>query len=120
MTLQAIRYRPSTLSAASSLEIIDQLSLPHHTTYLPVPTAATAHAAIKQMSVRGAPAIAIVAALSVAVETSALTTLPATAAEMRAFVEERLEYLLTSRPTAVNLRDAVGKLGAVVRESEAS
>ena len=126
MTLEAIKYQPSSASSTSSLKIIDQLSLPHRTIYLPIPDASTAHAAIKQMSVRGAPAIAIVAALSVAVEVDALQSAlsdaqnGANAAEgFRKLIEAKLEYLLTSRPTAVNLKDAVVKLEAIVKEAAA-
>lgn len=71
---------------------------------------------------RGAPAIAIVAALSLAVEISALRTahkLSSVAEEVRVFIEEKLDYLVTSRPTAVNLADAVGKLKAIVAKEVA-
>jgi len=70
------------------------------------------------MKVRGAPAIAIVAALALAVEISnARTTgkLSSGADSVRALIGERLDYLKTSRPTAVNLADAVGKLKIVVK-----
>jgi methylthioribose-1-phosphate isomerase len=66
------------------------------------------------MRVRGAPAIAIVAALALAVEISR-TKLPSEADDVRALVSERLDYLKTSRPTAVNLADAVGKLKIIVK-----
>jgi methylthioribose-1-phosphate isomerase len=129
MTLEAIKYTPSTSSTPATLSIIDQLALPHQTSYLPIPDAATAHAAIKRMSVRGAPAIAIVAALSVAVEISSLghpasksnpivltdgASVPDSAKDMQNLIDERLAFLLTSRPTAVNLKDAVVKLGNVI------
>ena len=118
MVLQAIRYQPASNSSGPSLEILDQLALPHRSTYFHVHTCDDAHAAIKQMRVRGAPAIAIVAALALAVEIgNARRTgkLPSGADSVRALVGQRLEYLKTSRPTAVNLADAVGKLKAVVK-----
>ena len=59
----------------------------------------------------GAPAIAIVAALSVAVELHKRVF--GSVAELVAFVKERLEYLKTSRPTAVNLFEAAGRLAAL-------
>jgi methylthioribose-1-phosphate isomerase len=121
MVLQAIRYQNqcATSSAAPSLEILDQLALPHRSTYFHVHTCEDAHAAIKQMKVRGAPAIAIVAALALAVEignAKRIGKLPNGADSVRTLVGERLEYLKTSRPTAVNLADAVGKLKAVVKK----
>jgi methylthioribose-1-phosphate isomerase len=113
MVLQAIRYQPATISSAPSLEILDQLALPHRSTYSHIYNCEDAHAAIKQMRVRGAPAIAIVAALALAVEISR-RKLPSEAADVRALVSERLDYVKTSRPTAVNLADAVGKLKVIV------
>ena len=118
MVLQAIRYHPATDSTAPSLEILDQLALPHRSTYFHIHNCEDAHAAIKQMKVRGAPAIAIVAALALAVEIGNARIqgkLPDGADSVRALVGNRLEYLKTSRPTAVNLADAVGKLKVVAK-----
>ena len=58
--LQAIRY------TRGSLELLDQRALPTTATYVPVRTLSDCHAAIKDMLVRGAPAIAITAALALA------------------------------------------------------
>lgn len=122
MVLQAIRYTPAQASSSSaSLEILDQLALPHRSTYLPITSCEDAWDAIKQMKVRGAPAIAIVAALSLAVELSRerIGKNQNTAARsIRDFIWEKLEYLKSSRPTAVNLGDAVGKLKAVAEAAE--
>jgi methylthioribose-1-phosphate isomerase len=119
MVLQAIRYQPATSSSAPSLEILDQLALPHRSPYFHIHNCEDAHTAIKQMRVRGAPAIAIVAALALAVEigNARRTTgkLPSEADSVRALIGERLEYLKTSRPTAVNLSDAVGKLKIIAK-----
>jgi methylthioribose-1-phosphate isomerase len=119
MVLQAIRYRPATNTSIPALEILDQLALPHRSPYFHIHNSEDAHSAIKQMRVRGAPAIAIVAALAVAVEISnARTTgkLPSGADSVRSLIGERLEYLKTSRPTAVNLADAVGKLKIILKK----
>ncbi|KAF8982653.1 S-methyl-5-thioribose-1-phosphate isomerase [Entomortierella lignicola] len=111
-TLQAIRYK------RGSLEILDQLLLPHETLYIPISSLALGHDAIKTMKVRGAPAIAIVAALSLAV----VLVQPATESQVQTakdavtFIENSLEYLKTSRPTAVNLFDAAHKLAKGVQE----
>ncbi|KAF9884101.1 S-methyl-5-thioribose-1-phosphate isomerase [Aspergillus nanangensis] len=72
------------------------------------------------MRVRGAPAIAIVAALALASELHSLMAqnkLSSTSEDVRAFITNKLEYLVSSRPTAVNLSDAARKLGAVVVEN---
>ncbi|KAG0293572.1 S-methyl-5-thioribose-1-phosphate isomerase, partial [Dissophora globulifera] len=105
-TMQAIKYQ------RGSLEILDQLLLPHESVYITLATLAEGHSAIKTMQVRGAPAIAIVAALTLAVvlvHPSTQSQLQ-TAAEAVAFIETSLEFLKTSRPTAVNLFDAAHKL----------
>ncbi len=121
MVLQAIRYNPAGGTSAASLEILDQLALPHRSIYLPIDSCEDAWDAIKQMKVRGAPAIAIVAALSLAVELSRARTNKITdeaAQSVRHFIWNKLEYLNSSRPTAVNLGDAVGKLKAIVEKAE--
>ena len=120
MVLEAIRYRRATDSSPTSLQILDQLALPHRTLYLPVATCEDAHAAIKQMNVRGAPAIAIVAALALAVELATEArnnSVPAAAEKVRELIGVRLDYLQMSRPTAVNLGDAVGKLKVIVKNA---
>ncbi|KAK6497816.1 S-methyl-5-thioribose-1-phosphate isomerase [Arthrobotrys musiformis] len=103
MALQAIKY------SRGSLDILDQLLLPHQSVYLPVPDVTTAWNAIKTMQVRGAPAIAIVAVLSLAVE---LHNNPPTTSVSEE-IHQKLDYLVTSRPTAVNLADASNKLKAL-------
>ncbi|KAJ1828724.1 S-methyl-5-thioribose-1-phosphate isomerase [Coemansia sp. RSA 2599] len=104
--LQAIRWNRPRLS------ILNQLLLPHASEYVDIETSAQGHHAIVSMQTRGAPAIAIVAALSLAAEVSQKRF--STAAEARDFITDRLEYLATSRPTAVNLFDAISKLKQVV------
>ncbi|KPI39636.1 Methylthioribose-1-phosphate isomerase [Cyphellophora attinorum] len=121
MVLEAIRFKGETASGQNvtpaSLEILDQLLLPHQTTFIPITTCQGAHSAIKKMQVRGAPAIAIVAALALATELSnekQAGSLLKTARKQQDEIGRRLDYLKTSRPTAVNLSDAIGKLKKVV------
>ncbi|KAL8999295.1 MAG: hypothetical protein Q9169_001840 [Polycauliona sp. 2 TL-2023] len=114
MPLQAIRY------SRGKLEILDQLRLPHEEVYISIKHAQDAWHAIKSMQVRGAPAIAIVAALSIAVRVAAVLDLDDSGSSSTmtkgpaATVIDDLNYLITSRPTAVNLTDAATKLKAVV------
>ncbi|RMY79436.1 hypothetical protein D0863_00079 [Hortaea werneckii] len=110
MVLQAVRYQPG------SLEILNQLKLPHQEEYDAVRSAEDGWHAIKEMRTRGAPAIAIVAALSLAVELQN-TTLSDKAEEVAALIVEKLDYLVTSRPTAVNLADAARKLKKIVESA---
>ena len=107
MVLEAIKY------TRGSLLVLDQLQLPYTTHFNEVKTATEGWHAIKSMRTRGAPAIAIVAALSLAVELTHETLSPIPE-EVAAFIVEKLDYLETSRPTAVNLADAVRKLKRVV------
>jgi methylthioribose-1-phosphate isomerase len=127
MVLQAIRFdrrRGTTADSESSasLEILDQLLLPHRTQFVAISSCEDAHAAIKKMQVRGAPAIAIVAALALATQLTRETTsreLPNSADRTRDLIGSRLEYLQTSRPTAVNLGDAVSKLKRIAAKAAA-
>jgi methylthioribose-1-phosphate isomerase len=107
MVLEAIRYQPG------SLQILNQLKLPHQEEYDEVRGSEDGWHAIRDMRTRGAPAIAIVAALALAVELQNNTTSDI-AEEVKFFVCEKLRYLVTSRPTAVNLADAAGKLEKIV------
>lgn len=111
MVLQAIKYQ------RGSLQILDQLRLPHEEVYDEVHSSRDAWHAIKEMRTRGAPAIAIVAALGLAVELETIATkneLSSVAEEVKIFIDEKLNYLVTSRPTAVNLADAARKLKKTV------
>jgi methylthioribose-1-phosphate isomerase len=118
MVLQAIRYQPG------SLQILNQLKLPHQEEYDAITSAEDAWHAIKEMRTRGAPAIAIVAALALAVEitnnNTKIISSDASAEEATAFIVEKLDYLVTSRPTAVNLADAAGKLKKIVTAAAAA
>lgn len=111
MVLEAIKY------SRGSLQILDQLRLPYKEVYEDITSSKDAWHAIKEMRTRGAPAIAIVAALALAVELDSISTkgqLSQHAEEVQVYVVEKLDYLVTSRPTAVNLADAAGKLKDVV------
>ncbi|KAJ5172274.1 Initiation factor 2B alpha/beta/delta [Penicillium capsulatum] len=109
--LQAIKYH------RGQLETLDQLQLPFVEKYIPIRTAEDGWHVIRDMKVRGAPAIAIVAMLAIASELNSLImagNTPESAEEMRDFIQKKLDYLVTSRPTAVNLADAARKLAALV------
>jgi len=62
------------------------------------------------MVVRGAPAIGITGALALAVELSARKDGFSSPAAVVAFVADTMDFLVTSRPTAVNLHDASEKI----------
>ncbi|KAL9363086.1 hypothetical protein Peur_045871 [Populus x canadensis] len=113
-TLQSICYH------RGSLKLLDQRKLPLETTYLDIKDASDGWLAIREMVVRGAPAIAISAALSLAVEVSNLENFNGTPVEAASFLAGKLDYLVSSRPTAVNLSDAATKLKEVVSKAAAA
>lgn len=94
--IEAIRYRPGLL------ELLDQRRLPGEEHWNGIVDAAGAAQSIRQMVVRGAPAIAITAAYGLA--------LSVRRKQDRA---KARELLLLSRPTAVNLRWALERLDEV-------
>ncbi|KAK1280422.1 Methylthioribose-1-phosphate isomerase [Acorus gramineus] len=106
-SLQSICY------SRGSLRLLDQRRLPLETVYLDVRDCTDGWNAIRDMVVRGAPAIAISAALSLAVE-AFKSKLNGTPVEAVSFLSQKLDYLVSSRPTAVNLSDAATKLKNLV------
>ncbi|KAL0345011.1 UNVERIFIED_CONTAM: Methylthioribose-1-phosphate isomerase [Sesamum radiatum] len=113
-SLQSIRY------SRGSLQLLDQRKLPLETVYLDIKDTKDGWVAIKEMVVRGAPAIAIAASLSLAVEISNLGVFSGTPDDAASFVSNKLDYLVSSRPTAVNLSDAATKLKEVVQKVAAT
>ncbi|XP_077503204.1 methylthioribose-1-phosphate isomerase-like [Amblyomma americanum] len=105
--LQSIRYK------AGTLEILDQRRLPHEIHYLTLADAKDVSEAIRFMKVQGAPAIAMVAALGVAVELTWRAQLPSSRADLAALVHFLLDYISTSRPRAANLAYVAAQLGSM-------
>lgn len=112
-TLEAICYR------RGSLQLLDQRKLPLETLHLDIHDTNDAWDAIKEMVVRGAPAIAIAAALSLAVEVSNLASFDGTSHDASVFLSKKLDFLVSSRPTAVNLSDSAVKLKEVISKAAA-
>ncbi|OAA53981.1 Initiation factor 2B-related protein [Niveomyces insectorum RCEF 264] len=108
--LEAIRY------SRGRLEVLDQLKLPYEHHYDSVSTSEAAFDCIRSMRVRGAPAIAIVAILALAVELHNDHCTSVTPHGTIAYIDERLDFLLKSRPTAVNLFNAIALLKLAVRK----
>jgi len=105
------------------IEIVNQLLLPHTTEFVPIDTTDDAYDAIKSMKIRGAPAIASLAALSVSAHlTKALQTSPelaflASPDALKSHVQFILDHLYTARPTAVNLGAATRRLSKILEAS---
>ena len=101
-----------------SVVILDQTQLPNRQVYLNLDTAEALYSAIKTLAVRGAPAIGICAGYGMYVlarrnETEDL-------AAFRAAMERDGAYLISSRPTAVNLSWAVKRMLGVIAANEGS
>lgn len=84
--IEPIRWR------GDRLELIDQRLLPDQTVYITCKTAAEVAAAIRDMVVRGAPAIGCAAAFGFALDS-----------RKNLSIEKAFDTLAASRPTAVNL-----------------
>jgi len=88
--------------------ILDQVALPHKVEYIPCTDYKMACRCIREMNVRGAPAIGITAAMGVA-----LAARDVSAPDYAGFVKElqpALDELMATRPTAVNLRWAIDRM----------
>ncbi len=88
------------------LEILDQTLLPQRESYISLESVEDVIDAIKRLAVRGAPAIGVAAAYGLVL---ALRDVPDEAAARRR-LRDAAERLLSSRPTAVNLRNAVERV----------
>uniref|UniRef100_A0A670JJH8 Methylthioribose-1-phosphate isomerase 1 n=1 Tax=Podarcis muralis TaxID=64176 RepID=A0A670JJH8_PODMU len=110
MSLEAIRYR------RGSLQILNQLLLPQQSLYEEIGSVEDGWRAIRTMKVRGAPAIAIVGCLSLAVELHTKGNAEQTVGSLEKFVADSLRYLESARPTAVNMARAAQELGHFVHQ----
>lgn len=105
--LQSVRWTDG------ALDLLDQRLLPEQTVYLKLTTPQEVWEAIRELKVRGAPAIGIAAAYGVALGVQGFEGAPeAIAAE----AVRHAEHLATSRPTAVNLFWALDRMTAKARE----
>lgn len=127
MSLEAIKFDRSNPDAVS-IQVLDQLLLPYTTKYIPIHTIDDGYAVIKTMQVRGAPAIAIVGTLSVLAEVQLLQLQSFTKNQwfydltnwesVRGRLLQRIDFLLSSRPTAVNLYNSIKDIRLIVDGSQ--
>jgi len=100
------------------LKLLDQRALPESLQYLELTDVAAVASAIRDMVVRGAPAIGITAAYGVVIASAARWhESPAT---WKQTVQQDLALLAASRPTAVNLFWAIERMRAVIKSDEDS
>ena len=93
------------------LRLIDQTLLPGELRYIDCDCVETVWEAIKMLRVRGAPAIGIAAAYGVVL--SQVGDAPSRSDASQAAAHAAIEYLATSRPTAVNLFWALDRMRGV-------
>lgn len=105
---QAIRWQ------ADCLYLLDQRQLPHVQTEVALTQAAQVATAIKDMVVRGAPAIGITAAYGVVL--AAKTAYTQAPERWQEVIQADLQQLAQSRPTAVNLSWALQRMMACFPE----
>ncbi len=97
--------------------MIDQTILPKEFKLVDIKTCEEMYDAIKTMIVRGAPAIGIAGAHGVALAAIEAKKTCKNKAEFDKVLEEKANYLKSSRPTAVNLMWAVDKQMELVKEN---
>lgn len=101
-------YTVSLNEAGNKLRIIDQTKLPNELVWVEMDEIEQVWQAINTLSVRGAPAIGVAAAIGLAVAAANIK-----AADFAEFYQQfcRMKaYLATSRPTAVNLSWALERM----------
>ena len=94
---------------AGRIRLLDQTRLPSEETYLEIDDVAALAKAIREMRIRGAPALGITAAYGLAL-----------AAAHGDSIEEAARLLRSTRPTAVNLSRALERVMASARGSTAA
>ncbi len=105
-TVQAIRWENK------QLQLLDQRLLPHKTVYLEFDKVTAVAGAIRDMVVRGAPAIGITAAYGIVL--AARARFAESSVDWKTLIETDLQTLAQSRPTAVNLFWAIEHLRGVI------
>ncbi|GMM30888.1 S-methyl-5-thioribose-1-phosphate isomerase [Martiniozyma asiatica (nom. inval.)] len=133
MSLEAIRFN----ARGPTLSILNQLQIPYETNYLDIDaiapldnikeTSFTGYEAIKGMYTRGAPAIMLVGCFSIVVELERVLSseLQATVFgysssdtdQFKSHLQERIDYLISSRPTAVNLANGCNQIKKIIKNS---
>ncbi|KJR41408.1 aIF-2BI family translation initiation factor [Candidatus Magnetoovum chiemensis] len=98
------------------IKILDQRKLPHDVQYITCTNHREVVECIKNLSIRGAPAIGIAAAMGMAWQANELKT--ATFQEFKCKLSLISSDFLNSRPTAVNIKWAVERMLATTDENK--
>ncbi|HEB75191.1 MAG TPA: S-methyl-5-thioribose-1-phosphate isomerase [Nitrospirae bacterium] len=101
--------------ADDRVRILDQSRLPHEVSYIECTDYRMVADAIKTLKIRGAPAIGIAAAMGVALHAQGLKA--ADYEEFMASLGPVIDTMLSTRPTAVNIRWAMERLKTLLDEN---
>lgn len=112
-TYQTLRWEGD---ATGTLYMIDQTLLPEHFAEIETATVEEVWAAIRRLSVRGAPAIGVTAAWGIVLGTQEARHSDCDTFNNR--LNHVAEYLAGSRPTAVNLFWAIDRMQRVASETQ--
>ncbi len=99
------------------LELLDQRQLPFQVVYVACNDSDAVASAIRDLVVRGAPAIGIAAAWGVVLAAQALGKRVVSGAEALIAMEPALDRLQTARPTAVNLAWALRRMRGILQNA---
>lgn len=97
-----------------TLRVLDQTLLPQEETYFVCADTACLYDAIKRLAIRGAPLIGISAAYGMVIAAHHEYK-DDDASGLGSFLESKASYLISCRPTAVNLAWAVRRMLAIAR-----
>ncbi|MCZ9996356.1 hypothetical protein OFR22_13320 [Brachyspira hyodysenteriae] len=105
---------PTVRWTGEELYILDQTLIPITVKEIKLSNEEEAYNAIKELKVRGAPAIGVAAAYSLLIDLKSKTNLKAD--DFIKFVQKRAEYLNSSRPTAVNLSYSLTRMINTIKD----
>lgn len=108
-TLDSIRY-----TRGKTFQVLDQLRVPQELVYRDITGIKDGVEAIKTMQVRGAPLIAMVGCLSIAVEIEKKDF--EAADELQQCIEKGVQACIDARPTAVNMQREGSRLVKFVKQ----
>lgn len=107
--LQSIKY-----TRGERFQILDQLRVPQELMYRDINNVSDGVDSIRTMQVRGAPLIAMVGCLSIALEMGKKDF--GNGDEFLKYIEDQVQALVNARPTAVNMKREGNRLINFVRE----
>ena len=110
------KIRPITWENGRS-KMIDQTVIPYEYKYVEITTGDDMFNAIRNMIVRGAPAIGIAGAQGVVLYAQQASKEISDINEFKNWLLEKVDYMATSRPTAVNLMWACDEQRKVIKNS---